>query len=233
MEPENWFRWSVSARTAYRWFYDDRPSISADAWARGQVSFTLPTRTTLSPRAAGGFRFYTHTDSADQRDTRDQQFEFGLHFSQALWRRAGLQADYAYLLTPGDCGILAQKLTQAQFSYLGEEFLFSGHAVMVGLKQLFGRSIAAGADLRIEERAYPGWAAVDGNDLLTGEDRHDLRLTTRAFFGYAVLSRSEGRSAYIPVVNVRLEYSYLRQWSNSDWYDASAHVVGVSLWGAW
>jgi len=43
MEPRRWLRWKLSASGAYRYFYDDKPSDSLDAWARGEVTFTPQT----------------------------------------------------------------------------------------------------------------------------------------------------------------------------------------------
>jgi hypothetical protein len=229
MEPRRWLRWKLSVSGAYRYFYDDKPSDSLDAWARGQISFTLPTRTTISPRVAYGHRNYTHPGR--NGDSRDQQVGVGLHASQSLSKTSGLQFDYVYLHAVGDSGILSRKLTLDQFTYLGEEFLYSGHRVLVGYKQLVGKSSAFWLGLRFEQRDYAGWPAIDSHGRLTGENRSDWRLSPRVAFEYNWWPKNE--SCCVPDLKVSLEYRLLRQWSNHDWYDTTAHVAGVSVWGSW
>lgn len=229
MEPRSWFRWKVSATGSYRRFYDDKSSDSMDAWARGALNFTLPTRTTFSPRVSYGYRRYLHAGRSG--DAQDQQIGLGLHTSQSLSRTAGLQLDYLYLYAVGDSGILSRKLTLDQFTYLGEEFLYSGHRVVVGFKQLVGKFSAFWLGLRFERRDYAGWPAIDSSGRLTGEDRSDWRLAPRVAFEYNWWPKN--KSGCVPDVRVSLEYRLLRQWSNHDWYDTTAHVAGVSVWGSW
>jgi hypothetical protein len=229
MEPCGWFRWKLSATGSYRFFYDDKPSDSMDAWARGELNFTLPTRTTLSPLVSYGYRRYLHAER--NGDAQDQQIGFGLHASQSLSRTAGMQLDYLYLRAAGDSGILSRKLTQDQFTYLGEEFLYSGHRAVVGFKQLVGKSSAFWLDLHFEQRDYAGWPAIDSSGRLTGEDRSDWRLEPRVAFEYNWWPKN--KPCCVPDVRISLEYRLLRQWSNHDWYDTTAHVAGVSVWGSW
>lgn len=238
MEPVSWFRWRVAARGVYRWYYDDQKSSSFDAWADARVTFTLPSRTTLTPRLAFGHRRYTGGSGgpgggrSGAADLQDQQMEAGVHLSQALWKGAGLRLDYAYLLALDDSGILERKLTDAQFAYLGEVFLYSGHRAVAGLKQMFGESAVAGVDVRLIERDFAGWPAVDAQGMLRDEDRRDLRFGPRVYFGYAWWPRNKSSSC-VPSVNVDVAYQYLRQRSNSDWYDTSAHLVSLAVWGTW
>lgn len=229
MEPRRWLRWKLSATGAYRYFYDDKPSDSVDAWARGEVAFTLPTRTTVSPRAEYGYRRYLHPGRGS--DSQDQQAGVGLHVSQSLSRTAGLQFDYLYLYAFGDSGILSRKLTLDQFTYLGEEFLYSGHRALVGYKQLVGKTSAFWLGLRFEQRDYAGWLAIDSSGRLTQENRSDRRLAPRVAFEYNWWPKN--KSCCVPDVKISLEYRFLRQWSNHDWYDTTAHVAGVSVWGSW
>ncbi len=229
MEPRGWFRWKLSATGAYRYFYDDKPSDSVDAWARGELNFTLPTRTTLSPRVSYGHRRYLH--SGRNGDSQDRQIGFGLHASQSLSRKSGLQFDYRYLYAIGDSGILSRKLTLDQFTYLGEEFLYSGHRMLVGFKQLVGGSSAFWLGVRFEARDYAGWPAIDSSGRLTGENRSDWRLEPRVAYEYNWWPQN--KQCCVPDVRVSLEYRLLRQWSNHDWYDTTAHVAGVSVWGSW
>jgi len=229
MEPRRWLRWKVSARAAYRYFYDDKPSDSLDVWARAELNFTLPTRTTLSPRGSYGYRRYLHPGR--DADTQDQQIILGLHVSQSLSKTSGLQFDYTYQYAVDDSGVLSRKLTMDQFTYLGEEFLYSGHRAVVGFKQLLGKSSAFWLGLRFEQREYAGWEAIDSSGRLTGESRSDWRLKPRVAFEYNWWPKNKPNG--VPDVRVSLEYLFLRQWSNNDWYDTAGHVAGVSVWGSW
>jgi hypothetical protein len=232
MEPADFFRWRLSEELSYRLFYDDRPSDSVDSWTRARGTFTLPSRTTLSPRVGYGFRYYPLQDDAVTSDNQDHQVEVGLHASQALWENGGLQADYAYLFAIGDAGMLERKLTLDQFTYLDTDFLFSGHQAMLGFKQLLGQSWSLMESVRFEERAYAGWTAVDDAGEAMDEDRRDLRLVPRALVGYTWGSKKQRDGVSRYGFGVNLSYQYIRQWSNSYWYDTSAHVGILSLWGS-
>ena len=232
MEPIDWFSWSISTRVAYEWFYDDLPSNSLDAWGSGEISFTLPSRTTLSPRAAYGFRYYPSQDLSVTADDRDHQVEIGLHISQGLWESAGLQADYAYLFAIGNSGLLLRKLTLDQFSYLEQGFLYSGNQAMLGFKQIMAESWSWELSARLQEHSFAGWEALDASGVLKGENRRDLRLIPGTRLSYLWASRKDGQDAAGVQIGVAVEYSFTRQWSNSDWYDASAHTVGLNLWGS-
>jgi hypothetical protein len=232
MEPALFFRWRLDTRLSYRWFYDDRPSDSVDSWTRARGTFTLPSRTTLSPRVGYGFRHYPLQDEAISSDDRDQQVEAGIHASQALWPKGGLQLDYAYLHAIDDCGMISRKLTVEQFSYIDTDFLFSGHQAMLGFKQLAGEHWSFLEFIGLEERAYAGWTAVDEAGEAMDEDRYDLRLQPGALVQYAWESKqgTDGRRRF--GLGIDLGYQYVRQWSNSHWYDTSAHIGTVSLWAS-
>lgn len=233
-EPKQWLRYKLSMSTTYRWFYDDISSTSLDTWIHAQVVFTLPSRTTLAPRMAYGLRYYTNSvqkqASGHKDDTTDQQMEFGIHASQALWSKAGLQLDYAYVLAFDDSRILSQKFTQTQFTFLGEEFLFSGHVGMLGLKQVIGTSSFAGLTVTMQQRDYAGWPAVDSMGQLSDEPRKDTRLIPRLYVGYSWTSDQQENGFSI---SANVDYSFMRQWSNSDWYDMDAHLVAMNIWGSW
>jgi hypothetical protein len=232
MEPTYWFRWKMSSTIAYEWLYDDRLSSSLDLWVNGEVSFTLPSRSTLSPRAAYGFRYYPNQERAVTSDTQDHQTEVGIHYSQELWKSAGLQLDYAHIFVIGDSGLLLRKLTQTQFSYLDQGFLYSGNIALLGIKQLLGESWSIEVSTRLKEIVFAGWNAVDASGALTGEDRRDIRLTPAAGLSY-LWSGQENEKGDAPAqVRVSAEYSFTKQWSNSDWYDTSAHVVALNLSGS-
>ena len=231
LEPLSWLRWHLEARSAYRWFYDDRESSSVDVWSEAGVAFTLPSHTTIAPRLAFGWRYFTGPGSSGSTsdDRQDLQLVAGLAVSQELARRLGLQLRYAYLQAIGDSGILQNKLTREQFSYLGEEFLFSGHRGEVVGKWLPLPALGVWVGVRLERRAYAGWPALDENGLLTGDNRADTRLGPRLALEYR-LQRSSGRW---PALKLAIDYQFLRQWSNHYWYDTSVHLGGISFWGTW
>ena len=137
LEPKDWARLIFSQSLSYRWFYGDVASDSVDLWTDVSVTFTAPTRTTLTPRASYGFRYYPRQDLSVTDTTMDHQFVFGMHLSQGLWERAGLQADYAYRYLLGESGLISRQLDTIEISYVGEEFLFGGHRAELGFKQLF------------------------------------------------------------------------------------------------
>jgi hypothetical protein len=233
MEPKSWFRWSLATKAAWGWFYDDKPSSSLDFWGNAEVSFTLPSRTTFSPRAAFGYRYYPEQDKAAVDDDRDQQIEVGTHFSQALWENGGLQLDYAYIWAIGNSGLLLRKLTQAQFSYLDQGFLYSGNQAMAGFKQLLGESWTLEVAARFKEYQFAGWQVLDASGAPTGEDRHDFRLTPAIGLSYFWTSERDDQDSAGAQVQVSLEYSFTKQWSNSDWFDAYAHTVSVAVRGSY
>lgn len=232
MEPLEWLRWQVGTSAAYRWFYDDPGSDSLDAWLFGEVGLALPTRTTFIPQLRYGFRYYPRPDTSVSDDAVDQQIEAGLVVGQGLWERAGLQLAYTYRQAVGESGLLLRKLTDEQFAYLGEEFFYTGHRGTLGLKQLLGESWTVEAGVSLEDRRYGGWEALDARGAALGEDRHDLRLMPRGALRFGLVPGDEA-SAWMPAGGADLEYLYLRQWSNTDWYDTQAHVVSLRLWASW
>jgi len=233
LAPYDWLSWRLELDVTYRWFYDDRPSDSLDAWIAGRIGFTLPSRTTLIPRVAYGYRHYPRQDTSVTHDVQDQQLELGLRIGQALWKAAGLQLDYLYRLAIGESGLLLRKLTLDQFSYLGESFLFSGHQARIGLKQLLGQHWKISAWLRYQQRSFAGWQVIDETDFtLLDEQREDHRLTPGLRVSFAWWPGDEA-SAAVPEIELALEYRYTRQWSNQGWYDTRGHVGGLSLWLGW
>jgi hypothetical protein len=238
IEPKTWFRYSLSVRSNLRFFYDDKQSNSVDAWVSGAATFTLPSRTTITPRVAYGYRHYLRSGSPGSSgpdpvdDVRDQQLEFGLHMSQALWARAGMQFDYSYLLAVDDSRIITGNITQEQFAFLGQEFLYSGHRAELGLKQLFGKSVTSGIGIGFEKVVYAGWSIIGSSGQLTNVNRADSRYIPRAYLGYT-WGAGEDKVACVPDINLSVEYRFVRQVSNSDIYDTSAHIVSLSLLGLW
>jgi hypothetical protein len=232
MEPVQWFRWSISQTFFYRLFYNDVASDSFDSWTSGSMTFTAPSRTTVSPRLAFGARFYPRQDTSVTDDTSDQQIEAGLHLSQGLWESGGLQADWAYLHSIGASGLIQQKLTDVEFSYIGEEFLFSGHQAELGFKQIFENGWSFGFGAKYEFRTYGGWWVLDENGDPTDVERQDQRLEPAGWLEYSWLPGEHASSA-APSFKTSLEYSYLRQWSNDEWYDTDRNLVELSFELGW
>lgn len=222
-----WLRWSAGAGVGYRFFYQDRPSDTLDAWVSTRLAFVLPSHTTVAPRVHYGLRAYPNPVSARTRDFHDQQVSLGLHIGQALWKRAGLQLGYTYVMTPGSAGLVERNLTRQQFNYLGLDFCCGGHRAGVTFKQVLGGGVSLGLSALYQERRYDGWPAVDDAMQATGSDRHDHRLVPAAFV--AVAWRAAKASSRL---GFRAGYRFVRQWSNSSWYDARAHVGSFSLWGS-
>jgi hypothetical protein len=233
MQPVGWFRWQAEASFSGRWFYDDSPSSSIDARASVALAFTLPSRTTISPRASYGYRHYLEQGETLSGDQSDQQADFGLHLSQGLWNRAGLQLDYSYRMAIGDSRQVQRMFTQAQSTYLGGDFLWSGHQAAVGFKHLIGESADIGFGISFQERAYAGWPALDLDGSSKGYERRDLVLAPRVFFDYVWRQEGSEPNPLLPDIGLRLEYTLTRQWSNSELYDTQVQMVAVSLWHSW
>lgn len=231
LEPASWLRLKVSAEAAYRLFYNDAPSSSFDAKGELSLTFSLPSRTTLTPSIAAGLRSYTTPivlPSTGEPDPADFLLVVGLHASQALWPNAGLQLSGAYLPAVSNNALLLTKLSQEQFSYLGEDFLFSGWRARGVLKQVFGE-VTLEASFLYEVRDFNGWSALGADGRLLDEQRRDTRLTPRASIRWA---REVGERA-LREVALGLDYSYTRQLSNSALYDTEVHQAMLALSGAW
>jgi hypothetical protein len=237
LEPRSWFRCQLSLDASFLWFFEDTASNSFDLWAYAETSFVLPSKTTLSPRIGYGLRVLTSPDTAtagSSVDRVDNQLSIGLHIGQSLWTNAGLQLTATYLPPLGTSALLQQKLTQAQFVYLGEDFLFSGIRARVLFKQLFGRSWAVEASFQVEQRRYSGWPALDSAGAVTGSDRKDLRWMPRLAVRYTwVPEENQAGPAWLEEVSAGIEYAWLRQQSNSAWYDTDANLVAVSVGLGW
>lgn len=231
-EPAAWFRWSLAEYLSYHWFYDNKGADYLDAWSRVSAQFTFQSRTTLAPRFAYGYRFYTRGAKKRQGDRSDQQLEAGLHMSQGLWENAGLQADYAYLHAFDASGLIKRNFSSTSFNYLDTAFLWSGHKASLGLKQLFAESWTFTLDMRVESRAYKGWEAMSKSGTLTGKDRADLILSPSASLDYA-WTPPETASQAVPVVKTGVSYAYLRQFSNDSWYDTDQHTATINLKLSW
>jgi len=226
LEPTAWFAWKAAADLRYRRFYDDTQSDSVDLLASTDARFTLPSRTTLSPRVAYGFRYNPGLRNQGQGTGRPQrdnhQVDVGLHLSQGLWETGGLQADYSYRYLFSASRALPHQLTQTQFAFLTTDFLAGGHRAYLRFKQILpkGFSLTAGVEFRTLQ--YRGWPAADLAGNLLGTDREDRKLIPSAALGYVHLFEQVG-------LNVTLSYAWIRQWSNSADYDTQGHQVTLGV----
>jgi len=225
LEPLPWLAWQVAADVRYRRFYDDPVSDSLDLMPRGQVRFTLPSRTTLTPRVAYGLRYLPGLKGGQgtgRPQRTESQIDAGLHVSQGLWATGGLQADYSWRHLFSASALLPTRLTQAQFAFLTTDFLAGGHRVYVKLKQVlpYGLSLLAGGEWRTLR--YSGWPAVDSAGLATADDREDRRLGPTA--SLAFVHRFGGTR-----VGATLAYQWVRQWSTSYDFDTTGQLVTVEI----
>lgn len=222
LEPTDWVAWQTRLEAGYRAFYDDPEADAVDVFVSTQARFTLPTRTTWTPRFAYGFRYNSGLQATSAGPPRrdDHQIEAGMHLSQSLWDSAGLQAGYQYRHLFATSAALTRKLTQSQFALLTSDFVWEGHRAYLGLKQMLPEGFWLLARVEYRRVSFPGWPATDeaGDDL--GEDRRDHRLLSSAILAW---ERDLG-----PVdIEIRASYSFLRQWSNSFDYEARAHETVV------
>lgn len=226
----SWFEWQVGLDARYRAFYNDPLADALDVMPRAWARFTLPSRTTLTPRVGYGLRYNAELRGGAVRavtgrgrgDRIDQQIEVGLHASQGLWETGGLQAGYAWRHLIGTAGVVNVRLTQGQFSFLSTDFLAGGHHAYLRLKQVLPAGVSALAGVDLRTLAYPGWDAVDSLGNALADDRSDVRLVPSVSLGW---KRDVG--------SVELEataaYGYVRQWSNSADYVAQGHSVSVDF----
>ncbi len=228
IEPMTWLGIRLATDTSYRWFQDDKTSNSLDIWATGALIFTLPTKTTLSPSFAYGMRLLLNQEKSARDNDRDDQIKLGLHVSQSLAENDGLQLSYVYFWPFGPSGLLEKKLTQVQFAYLGEDFIFRGHLLNIGYKTIFNNQITTGVFVQYEQRTYLEWKAVDGDGILMSEDRSDHRIIPSAFIDVIISPQKSDASNW--QYGLRLDYRYIHQQSNSDWYNTQAHQAMLSFW---
>ncbi len=232
MEPRSWVRWSLSEQAAYRWFYDDTEMDSLDSFTRASVLFTAKTRTTISPRVALGYRNYPRLRQQRGQDASDLQIEAGIHLSQNVIKNVGLQADYAYRHAFEESVLIVRSMGLPSFSYIGEDFLFTGHMAMAGAKSVFQNGISLGAEIAYAHKTYYGWSVLDDTGEPTGAERVDDQLEPRGWLRYTYTPKEDASRA-VPEVSMSLSYAYLRQWSKDEWYDTSRHVVRLGLEASW
>jgi hypothetical protein len=222
LEPATWVAWQAGVAIRYRGFYDDRASDALDVLATTEVRFTLPSRTTLTPRLGYGFRYNLGLTGPGRVERDDHQVDVGLHISQGLWAQGGLQADYSYRYLLSSSQALARKLTQTQFAFLTSDFLAGGHRAYLKYKQLLPRGWSMMAGLEFRTLEFPGWPATDLGGTVVAANRKDQKLIPMASLGY---THAFGQTE----LTVTASYSYIRQWSNAADYDTHAHQVGLNV----
>jgi hypothetical protein len=232
MEPLSWMRWSLSEQVAYRWFYDDTDMDSLDSFTRASVLFTAKTRTTIAPRFAFGYRGYPRLRQQRGQDASDLQIEAGIHLSQNVIENLGLQADWAYRHAFEAGVLIVRSMGLPSFSYIGEDFLFTGHTAMVGMKSVFQNGVSFGLEVAYAYKIYNGWLVLDDAGEATGGERVDNQLEPRGWFRYTY-SPGDDASRAVPEVSVSVSYAYLRQWSDDAWYDTDRHIVRLGVDASW
>jgi len=223
-------RWFGSVRGTLRRFAHDESSDTLDAWARTGLTLSL-FGGWWTARAAYGYRHYPNPSDA-LTDRQDQQLEVGTHYSRGMWRNAELQLDYSYSHAFGPCGTLERMLTEQQLTYLGFDFLFSGHQGSVSLKQVLVEQVSIGGSVLLSSRRYNGWPAYDSAHNALGQDRRELRFGPLAYLAYSWSTPPEENPSRRSTAGFQLQYEYLQQESNSRWFAASSHLVSLSLWMA-
>ncbi len=224
LEPASFLFWSLSASGEYRWFYEDNRSNSVDGWVRTELTFTAPTRTTISPRVEYGLRYYTL--AVPGTDDMDQQLIAGLHLSQGLGARTGIGADYAFTHNFTDSTLVQRQLDAEELNFTGEEFLFSGHGTALTLTHFFTDGFSGRLGVHYEQRTYDGWDALDEAGLSTPDDRLDHRLWATGELEYHWVPGGDDGAVEL---NLSLGYEYLRQWSNDLWYDTDRHMAHLTF----
>ena len=229
LSPYHWLSWSLSETVSYRWFYDNTISDALTTWSRGDVTFTAPTRTTIAPRIVFGLRHYPRETLSDRTD---HQLRAGLRLSQNLSEGVGLRLDYAYIHAFDDSVLTRRNVDALTFHYIGEDFLFTGHQTHAGWKMVLDNGFSADASLQFEYRRYGGWPVRDELGVATTKTRTDRALAPSVLLAYQI-SPSESASPAVPGLKITLQYTFVRNWSNDDWYDTNRHLASLGLTLDW
>ena len=232
MEPRPWLRWTLSEDVAYQIFYGDMLSSAINSWTRLAVAFVAKTRTTAALRVAYGMRYFPKTDPTLTTKDMDQQLEAGIHLSQGLADGIGIQADYAYLHAFDDSVLILRNLSDIDFDYIGEAFIYTGHKALMGLKAVFENGLTFGVSANYTYKMFGGWPVLDTAGQATGEERKDHVLEPVGWVRYTFWP-DETASRMVPEFSVGPYYGYRRQWSNDAWYDCDRHQAGLALQLMW
>ena len=101
------------------------------------------------------------------------------------------------------------------------------------MQQQLGETMRLNLGMRFEQNAFAGWPALDeqGQDL--GRLRQDRRLGPSIAFGYGWTGQ-QADSGWLPAdYRLRLEYGFLRQWSNAPMNDVGIHMLSLNMQAAW
>ncbi len=229
MSPADWFRVALFETLSYRWFYDDTASDALTNWARGELTFTAPTRTAFTPRIAYGLRHYPNALISNRQD---HQLHAGLRLSQNIIEGLGLRIDYTYIHAFNDSVLVRRNIDAVTFHYIGEDFLFSGHQALSGLKLIMDNGFSADASIEFVYKRYLGWPVRDEVGVATLETREDRVLSPACRLSY-LLSPSDDAFSATPAFEVSLQYAFIRNWSNDTWYDTNRHVGSLELTLNW
>ena len=232
VEVWDWLLAETSCSLGGRWFMHDPGSNSADSRLQARLSFRLPAGWALDIEARAAARLYSLTN--DQTDeAHDLQGEGALHLSGSLWSDAKVSADLGYRRAIGDSHQVQRILAESQVRALGDAFLSSGHRADLRVEQMLGERSQVRLGLRFEQNDYAGWPALDAQGQDMGKERKDRRLGPSIAFGHGWWSQQDASSGRQLEYSLRLEYGFVRQWSNGPWTDVAVHMLGVQFQGAW
>ncbi len=232
MEPLPWLRWSLSEYASYRWFYDDTDMDAISSLTRASIMFTAKTRTTAAPRVSFGYRSYPRLKNQGWSDSSDLQIEAGIRLSQNIVKAVGIFADWAYRHAFEDSVLITRSMNLPSFSYVGNDFLFTGHVAMLGIKSVFDNGISFGLEAAYSNRNFKGWIVFDENGEPTEVERSDNQLEPSGWFRYTYFPKDDA-SPGIPEASVFISYAYLRQWSTDFWYDTYRHSASLGFEVSW
>ncbi|MBN2530609.1 MAG: hypothetical protein JXR76_29750 [Deltaproteobacteria bacterium] len=224
LEPNSVVYWKTSASLEYRGYYSYTANSSLDTWLQTAVTFSMPSKTSITPRVAWGYRFYPAPEALTD-EPWDMQLKPGVRLAQGLGDDSGLWVDYEYLYTFNDNNMVVGQLTSAEANFAGMEFLYSGHGVSLGGKRLWGAHFEGTLEVTYQRRLYNGFILVDDTGVSTGESREDSRIIAGAGLNYERAFGSKKQNTFLLGFN----YEYLRQLSNDAWYDTDSHSIQLQL----
>ena len=228
LEPLSWFYFEMFGSTEYRWFYNNNSNSSLDTWGRITTTVSLPTRTSLSPRFALGYRYYP-TPITGTEEQWDLQLKPGIRIAQGLGETSGLWVDYEYLYTANDNNLAIGEMQAAEMNFVGTDFLFSGHGVTLGGKRIWNAHVETSLDVSWQKRWYSGLDVFDDTGASTGIAREDDRIGVNASLTFEAELNNDAQSLF----TLSTAYGYLRQFSNDSWFDTYLHTVSLEAAFNW
>jgi hypothetical protein len=222
LEPAPWLYLETFVSTEYRWFYNNVENSSLDTWGRITTTLSLPSRTSISPRFALGYRYYPAPVSG-MEEPWDLQVKPGIRVAQGVGETSGIWLDYEYLHTVNDNNLAVGEMQAAEMNFVGTDFMFSGHGVTVGGKRIWNAHVETSLDIFWQKRWYNGLEVFDEVGDSTGIARDDDRVGGAASFRFEKELSNDTQSLF----SVGATYSYLRQFSNDSWFDTDLHAVSL------